>query len=100
MKFCRASVSAIGTRGTRTNREDIDHPHDNYHNASCNDDPPESKTERLLARSFLIQIAQHRDTKYNHGHPQGEETRFLAVERPVSPVIAAEDGKLGEDEKS
>jgi hypothetical protein len=69
----------------------VDPAHDEDDDASRDDHTPESKTERFLADSFLVEVAEHVDTEHYHCKSQSDEAVSWAEQWPVASVKAAEE---------
>lgn len=75
---CAVSADLTGGDTLAAVAEDVTcyqvHPaQDEDEDARCDDQAPESETERLLAGDLLVEVAEHVDSQYDHCKSQSNE---------------------------
>ena len=86
-----ASGHALAAVAEDVAGDKIDPAHDKDDDASGNYHTPESKTKRLLADSFFVEIAEHVDAKYDHCECQRNEAVSWTEQWPIAGVEATEE---------
>jgi hypothetical protein len=73
---------------------EVDPAHYEYDDASRDHHTPERKAERLLANSFLVEVAEHVDTENDHCKCQSNEAVGRTEKWPVAGEEGAEEREL------
>lgn len=82
-----ASCHACITIAEDVGGDEVDEAEDEYDDPGADDDAPEGKAERLLARSWLVEIAKHVDAEHLHGESECDESMAFTEKRPVTSKV-------------
>lgn len=82
-----------------TYSNDVEEADHNCKDARRDQEPPEGQSERLLACSLLVHVAQHVEPKDHHGTTQSHKTMGRAEKRPVASEEVAEERALRDNEE-
>ena len=77
----------------------VDPAHDKDDDTSRDHHTPKGKTERLLAHSFFVQVAEHVDAEHDHCKSQSDEAVRCAEQWPIAGVEGTEERELRSQEE-
>ena len=82
VSVCRFSVFERTTHGNQ-----IDEAEDEDDDARADHDAPKRHSERFLACSGFVEVAEHVDTQHNHGQPKSDEAVDWTEQWPVPGIV-------------
>jgi hypothetical protein len=94
------SVWPVETEADETYSDNVEEADHDSEDARSDQEPPEGKTESLLASSFLVHVSEHVQSEDHHGAAQSHETMGRAQEWPVASEESAEERTLGYNEEN
>ena len=82
-----------------TYRNDVKEANDDGKDTRSKEQTPEWQTQRLLACSLLVHVAEHIEPQHRHGASQSNKAMARAKQGPVASKVAPEERALRNDEE-